>query len=249
MRRSPALGKLPNARAGVTAFELAGTTNSQSYKKEIETSTFSGEEERTQVDALLGARRQVLPPPEEESTMVGRTFDGQTPPQEVRSRDVWRAIHAPLQSREGRRSAELYTQVINQFAAGNNPRYEPEAPNKPRGHIFVWDVTRAMNAEIPHFLGTRELSLARTCDWVRTEGSTRGWRRADVDAAVEAANEGKPVVAMPRDSSEYGIGMVRPGALDADGRPRFAAANARRGNDLGCRDAFGVMAVEFFVHD
>jgi len=75
VRRSPTLSGLPNARAGVAAFELGGTTDSKSYKKGINQSAFTGEEERTQVDALLGGRRPARPP-EDESTSVGKTFDG-----------------------------------------------------------------------------------------------------------------------------------------------------------------------------
>jgi hypothetical protein len=249
VRRSPTLSSLPNVRAGVNAFELGSVPDSKSYKKSIDKSAFDGEEGHTQVNALLGARRPVTPPTEEESTSVGKAFDGTNPPQELTSRDVWKAINAPLQSREGRRSAELYKQVINQFAAGHNPRYEPEEPSRPRAHIFVWDVTRAMNAELPHFVGPRELSLSQTCDWLRHEAPMRGWRRADVDTAAAAANEGKPVVAIPRDSSVKAMAMVRPGELDPDGRPRFAAAGLKRGNDLSTREALGVMAVEYFFHE
>ena len=249
VRRSPTLSSLPNVRAGVNAFELGAIPDSKSYKKKIDRSAFDGAEEHTQVDALLGARRVVTPPPEEESTSVGKVFDGTTPPKELTSRDLWKAINAPLQSREGRRTADLYKQVLNQFAAGHNPRYEPEEPSRLRAHIFVWDVTRAMNAELPHFVGARELSLAQTCDWLRQEAPMRGWRRADAEGAAAAANAGKPVVAVPRDSSVRAIAMVRPGELGPDGRPRFAAAGLKRGNDLSTQEALGVFAVEYFFHD
>jgi hypothetical protein len=249
VRRSPTLSSLPNVRAGVNAFELGAVPDSKSYKKKIDRSAFDGAEEHTQVDALLGARRPVMPPPEDESTSVGKTFDGLNAPKELTSRDLWKAINAPLQSREGRRTADLYKQVINQFAAGTNPRYEPEDPNRPRAHIFVWDVTRAMNAEIPHFVGPRELSLSQTCDWLRHEAPMRGWRRADAEGAAAAANAGKPAVAIPKDSSVKALAMVRPGELGPDGRPRFAAAGIKRGNDLSVQEALGVMAVEYFVHE
>jgi hypothetical protein len=246
VRRSPTLSSLPNVRAGITAFETS-RVDSKSYNKKIGLSAFDGTEERTQVDALLGASG----PPvlaAEENTSVGRTFDGQTAPPELTNRDLWRAINPPLQSREGRRSADLYKQVLNQFAVGTNPRYEPDAPDKPRAHIFVWDVTRAMNAEIPHFAGAREQTLAQTCDWMRREGTMRGWRRADMAAAIQAANQGMPVVAMPKDQTIRLMAMVRPGDPDVDGRPRFAGATLERGNDMGCKDTFGVMALEYFVH-
>jgi hypothetical protein len=249
VRRSPTLSGLPNVRVGVNAFELGAIPDSKSYKKRIDKSAFDGAEEQTHTGALLGARRPAMPPPEEESTSVGKTFDGTNPPKELASRDLWKAINAPLQSREGRRTPDLYTQVINQFAAGNNPRYEPDDPSRPRAHIFVWDVTRAMNAEIPHFVGPRELSLAQTSDWLRHEGPMRGWRRADAESALAAANAGKPVVAIPKDSNVKGMSMVRPGELGPDGRPRFASAGLNRGNDLSAKEALGVMAVEYYFHD
>jgi hypothetical protein len=244
VRRSPTLTGIPNVRAGMAAFEAGSSTDSQSFKKVIDRSAF--DDEHSQAGALLGEQR--APPREEENTGVGRTFDGMTPPPELTSRDLWKAINAPLQSREGRRSAELYTQVLNQFAVGHNPRYEPEGPNKPRAHIFVWDVTRAMNAEIPHFVGARELNLVQTCDWLRHEGPMRGWRKGDIDEALAAANEGKPVVALPKDTSVRLLAMVRPGEPGPDSRPRLAAAALARGNDLGCRETFGTMAVEYFLH-
>ncbi|HSP79687.1 MAG TPA: hypothetical protein VLQ93_14210 [Myxococcaceae bacterium] len=245
IRRSPALTGLPNVRAGVAAFELGGTTDSKSFKKGLDQSAFH--KENTNAGALLGAQR--TPPPAEENTGVGRTFDGTTPPPELTSRDVWKAINAPLQSRVGRRSAELYTQILNQFAVGHNPRYAEDGPGKPRGHIFVWDVTRAMSAEIPHFVGTRELSLGRTGDWLRHEGTMRGWRKINMEGALACANEGRPVVAMPKDSLVEQMAMVRPGEPGPDGRPRLAAAALVRGNDLGCKEAFGVTALEYFVHE
>jgi len=33
-----------------------------------------------------------------------------------------------------------------------------------------------------------------------------------------------------------------------DGKPRFAAAGKKRGNDLGLNEALGVFAAEYFVH-
>jgi len=177
-------------------------------------------------------------------------FDGVTPAEEVTPRDVWRAIQPPVTSQEGSRSPKLYEQILNQFAVGHNARYEPEAPDKPRSHIFVWDVSRAMHAEIPHMVGARELSLIQTLDWLRYEGSTRGWIKVMPETAVEGANEGKPVVVTPKAgvTKVALLGMVRPGGLGPNGHPRVAAAAKARGNDLSPQDAFGVFAFEYFMH-
>jgi hypothetical protein len=246
VRRSPTLTSLPNVRAGITAFETT-RIDSKTYNKKIGVSAFDGKDARTQVDTMLGAEAHRAPVLGAEPSTDARTFDGETAPPELTSRDVWRAVNPPLQSREGRRSGELYKQVINQFAVGTNPRYEPD-DTRPRAHIFVWDVSRAMNAEIPHFAGARELTIAQTVDWVRREGSNRGWRKTDIDGAIQAANEGMLVVAVPKDPNVKLIALVRPGPPDTDGRPRFAASALRRGNDLGCRETFGVMALEYFLH-
>jgi hypothetical protein len=234
-------------RAGITAFETT-RVDSKSFNKKIGVSAFDGKDARTQVDTMLGVQARQAPVLDAEPGTQAQTFDGETPAPGLSSRDVWRAVNPPLQSREGRRSAELYKQVINQFAVGTNPRYEPDDDIKPRAHIFVWDVSRAMNAEIPHFAGARELTIGQTVDWVRREGSNRGWRKTDIDGAVQAANEGMLVVAVPKDPNVKLIALVRPGPPDPDGRPRFAASALRRGNDLGCRETFGVMALEYFLH-
>jgi hypothetical protein len=153
-----------------------------------------------------------------------------------------------MQSREGKRSADAYEQVINQFAVGTNPRYEPDGPDKPRAHIFVWDVTKAMNAEIPHFVGPKEMGLGQTVDWVRLEGPMRGWRKVPAPDAIEQALLGCPVVALPKDPRTKMIAMVRPAPAGANGQPRFATAGKSRANDLGLLEALGVFAAEYFVH-
>lgn len=186
---------------------------------------------------------------EDEPTALGKAFDGEHPPDELVNRDVWKAVQAPVQSREGRRSAELYRTVINQFAVGKNPRYENDAPDKPRGHIFVWDVSRAMNCEIPHFVGAKELSLGQTVDWLRHEGPMRGWTRASVEDAHQQAQGGMLVVVIPHDLKVKQLAVVLPDAeTTGDGKPFVAAAGKQRGNRLTLSDALGVFAVDCFVH-
>ena len=185
---------------------------------------------------------------DDESTTLGKTYDGATPPPELAVRDLFKAVQAPVQSREGRRSKNLYQQVIYQFAVGHNPRYAPDRPGQPRAHIFVWDVSRAMNCEVPHFVGTKELTLAQTCDWIRHEGPARGWRRAAAEDAVKAADAGQLVLALPKEIRLKQVGVVLPVPPDADGRPRLAAASAKLGGNLSVYEALGVFAVEYFVH-
>jgi hypothetical protein len=178
-------------------------------------------------------------------------FDGEAPAPEVTDSDPWKAVKARIESREGRRTGELYAQVLNQFAAGANPRYEPDSPDRPRAHIFVWDVSRAMGAEIPHMLGARELGLEQTADWLRYEASERGWVRImTADRAAALAAEGRPVVVIPKDRrfKLQLLAMVRPEGLGPDGLPRVAGAGVQRGNDLSPRTVLGATAFEYFSH-
>jgi hypothetical protein len=172
--------------------------------------------------------------------------DGITPHPELTGRDVWKAVKAPIQSREGRRSRELLEQVLAQFAVGTNPRYGDDAPGKPRGHIFVWDVSRAMNCEIPHFVGARELTLAQTVDWLRHEGPMRGWARVTDAAIYEAAEAGLLVVAIPREVRVKHIAIVAPQQPQL--RPLLTGAALQRGAHLAAKDMFGVAACDCFAH-
>ena len=155
-----------------------------------------------------------------------------------------------MSSREGARSAALYAQAINQFAVGHNPRYTPDAPDKPRAHIFVWDVSRAMGTEIPHMVGARELSLGQTLDWLRYEGNQRGWIKVLPGTAVEAVNEGKPVVVTPKQGASKLalLAIMRPGPVAPGAHPRVAAAAKGRGNDISAPEALGVFSFEYFMH-
>lgn len=236
------------AATGVPAIDLGGTKNQREFQRHIAHSAFH--EEKTEFDSVLG--EQTGPRRgyggDEPPTQLATSFDGKTPAKEVTSRDVWKAINAPLQSRPGRRSAELYGMVLYQFAVGANPRYESDAPDKPRTHIFIWDVTRAMNVEVPHFAGARELNASQTCQWLRFEGPARGWLRVDPTRALQAANDGMPVLAMPKDVKIDLLALVRPGEMGPNKRPLLSGVGLQRGYDLPAEEIFGASVVEFFYH-
>jgi hypothetical protein len=225
-------------------------------KKALDTSTFNSGKKTTQRLAQLpGVWHGTASNPEEgapsgEEGAAPVSYDGTEPAPEVTDRDLWKAIVPPVQSREEKRSAEVYQQVINQFSVSKNPRYEPDGPGKPRAHIFVWDVSRAMNSEIPHMLGARELTLNQTIDWLRFESGQRGWVKLTLQRALEAANEGRLVVVVPRDirAKPQLMGIVQPGGARPDGHPRIAAAGKAVGTDLSPAEALGLHAVEYFSH-
>lgn len=169
--------------------------------------------------------------------------DAEVPPDDLTTRDVWKAIRPTVTSTADRRSPIVYARVIQQFEVDTNPRYDPDAPDKPRAHIFVWDVTRAMGAEVPHFAGMKELSLAQTCDWIRFEGVARGWLKLRLDRALNLANVGQPVLVLPENPKLKALAVLLPGDV-----PQVASAGLVRGGSLEIARAMPTAAVDCFVH-
>jgi hypothetical protein len=174
-------------------------------------------------------------------------FDGKVPAPGVTSPDVWKGLTPPVQSAPGQRSGPLLQQAIAQFAVGTNPRYEPDAPGKPRGHIFLWDVSRAMGCEVPHFVGARELSLAQTCDWLRHEGPMRGWHKVADQDLFTVASQGALVVVMPRELKFKQLAVLEPQAVAY--KPLVTGAGLTRGSMLPVAEVLGVKLLDFFAHD
>ncbi len=181
----------------------------------------------------------------EESDDEG-SYDGTEAAEGLTLRDVWKAVQAPVQSREGQRSVEKLQQVLHQFAIATNPRYADDAPGKPRGHIYLWDVSRAMGCEVPHFVGAKELTLAQTCDWVRHEGPMRGWKRTDEDDAWQLTQQGFLVVALPRDPRTKGIGIVVPD--EPTDKPLLAGAMHVIGYAVHPKDLLQTRLIDYFHH-
>ena len=141
----------------------------------------------------------------------------------------WIPIDAPIQGKPDHRSADLYNDVINQFEVGQNSRYKVNQQGKGETYcnIFAWDVTRAMGAEIPHWVDGqgnpvgvgqgRELSANGSISWLETTGQKRGWRAISATEAQQLANQGHPVVATWHNTGGIGhMAVVRPGEYSAD---------------------------------
>jgi hypothetical protein len=79
-----------------------------------------------------------------------RFFDGTVAAQGTVVIRQGQPTEPPLTSGPDRRTADILDQTINQFAPENNRRYID--PEKTVCNIFVWDVTRALGAEIPHYI-------------------------------------------------------------------------------------------------
>jgi hypothetical protein len=172
--------------------------------------------------------------------------DGSSPLPECLGRETWRALKAPFTSKEGKRTKESYEQAYKQFAIGFNDRYDEDAPGKPRGHIYVWDVSKAMGCEIPHFAGARELTLVQTIDWLRHEGPMRGWLKIAETEAANHANKGMMVVVIPRDMKVRQIAIVAP--HDAKGGLLVTGAGLVIGANLPLRDMLGTAVVDCYYH-
>jgi hypothetical protein len=240
----PGLGGPPSRPPAAPRASAGAPGPATPLQKRLLSSSFD-DEEPTHVDVRLGQRlRAELDEPRGQS----RAYDGATPAEEVTATESWKAVAAPVQSRPGRRSPALYANVIDQFAPAANPRYAPDPGGRSRAHVFVWDLSRAMGCEVPHFVKGRELSLLETVDFVRREAPLRGWRRLDAAGAVAAADRGEPVLAVPRDPRQRLVAVVRPGGPGPDGQPRVASANLSRSNDLSAAVALARVC-EYFGHE
>lgn len=123
--------------------------------------------------------------------------------------DAWKPISPAVVSTPNNRSPEKLRQVIDQFSVETSHRYQPyRRGNDTYCNIFLWDVTTALNCEIPHFIdpvtggprqypdlkGAVELGAVQTEDWLVQHGPSYGWWETDARTAQEYANQGKPSV-------------------------------------------------------
>jgi hypothetical protein len=202
------------------------------------------------------------PPP---SPTAGAAYDGKTPaPGTVETRRSF-PTSPPVRGDAARRSAALYDDVLNQFAVGVNPRYAHKN-GATFCNIFVWDVTRAMGAEIPHWVDPQgnptlhlhgnELSANGVCAWLHAHGARFGWGRVTLAEGIERANRGCPVVVAWNNTRPRGIGhvaMVRPGAPSPQSGPWMAQAGRKNENYIRMFVPGGVFGhtapLEIWTHD
>ena len=246
-KRATAQHAIPTEAAAVPSIETPKIKTLTEHQKGLLGSAFGDSTASRKRSTLLGSDAGKSTASTEPQSVSKVKYDGTKAPAFLSNRDLWKAAEAPVQNREGHRSKDHLTQVLNQFAVGNNPRYDPDAPGKYRSHIFVWDVSRAMGCEIPHFVGAKELSLPQTCDWLRHEGPMRQWRRIDIYEVIGAANQGVLVVAMPKDIKIKFLGVVPPQPPTDDMRPLIMCAALQRGTGK-ILEMFGIKQAEFFVH-
>jgi hypothetical protein len=218
-------------------------------QKQLASSGFDSEE-RTQTEVLMGRAKSVeLDADEEGDGLNGQFYDGETAAKEVSTRSTWRALKAPVKSKSNKRSPRVLWTLIDQFAVGTNPRYASSKPGESRAHVFAWDVSMAMECEIPHYKLGREMTFMATVDWVRFKSTEQGWRRIDKQSAIAAADRGELVLMISKDPKVWVLAIVRPGGAGDDGHPRVASAHTPRGNDLSAADCLGGAEGDFYSHE
>ncbi|MDD5016665.1 MAG: hypothetical protein PHO15_01030 [Eubacteriales bacterium] len=145
------------------------------------------------------------------------------------------------------RDADLYRAVIDQFSVETNARY---AVNK-KGtgdtycNIFVWDVTSAMGAEIPHYYnaktgepmtysddGANEMTANAIYKWLHQYGEKYGWYEVSGEEAQELANDGHPVVTALYNSSGHGHVQVVCPSEDGEYNEELGVTIAQAGRRL-----------------
>ena len=186
------------------------------------------------------------------------SYDGSQPAPGTTNTNGAYPASPPLMGSSAMRNAGTYDNVINQFAVAHNPRYEPREGNT-YCNIFAWDVTRAMGAEIPHWIdgagrpqpynSGHELNANATNQWLNQHGQAYGWRPVSAAEAQRLANLGFPTVASVDRSPQIGhIGIVRPGADNGQG-PALAQSGAVNTNHSHVYDHFPRSGTQFFVND
>ena len=166
------------------------------------------------------------------------------------------------------RNHSTYDAVINQFAVEENPRYRPRE-NFTFCNTFVWDVTRAMGAEIPYWVGqdgaAKELwvtdrgwsvrppaysmSANSMNRWLNQCTSPKcAWHEVSAEEAQDLANLGHPaVVSATEPNGEGHIGIVRPGGMSNG--PAMAQAGITNVNYAYVYDFFPREGTQFFIND
>lgn len=183
-------------------------------------------------------------------------------------------VDAPLRGDPKLRDRLTYDNVINQFAVKENPRYQLRENDKMYEtgvtycNTFVWDVTRAMGAEIPYWVDENgkltepwfsdkghwrvwDPSYWRTANeinqWLKQNSQQSGWHSVTAEEAQDAANLGFPtVVSMYILDGPGHIGIVRPGE-ELNG-PALAQAGTTNVNHAHVYDFFPREGTQFFTH-
>lgn len=181
----------------------------------------------------------------------------------------WFRWKAPLGGTPEARSPELLERIIRRCLVATADRYRPNRQGRQETYcnIFVWDVTSALAAEIPHWVALSDLIVPADpdfsgnlavettanflCGWLAGPGREYGWIPATAATALIYANEGRPAVAMLENQEGHGhMAMLRPGKAHPQKGIPIAQAGRVRFDDGFLNDGFGVATarVTYYVH-
>lgn len=175
----------------------------------------------------------------------------------------WLPVDAPVRNSPSDRRPGRYQAVIDQFEVEKNPRYQQDQQGKGETYcnIFIWDVTCAMGAEIPHWVDKenhpaaigegRELDANGVIGWLQSQDS---WKNVDSEQAQNLANQGFPVLATRLNPGDIGhIAIVRPGKYSSSGGPAIAQAGENNFNHgdvaQGFKSAPDNQEIEYYFHE
>lgn len=170
----------------------------------------------------------------------------------------WVALDAPVKSAVGMRSPTQYAQVVKQFCVMENPRYRPR-DGKTYCNIFVWDVTRAMGCELPHWItddgrialantvGAKRLDCNALNRWINEYGHLAGWNEVSQKEAMLSAQSGQPSIAIWENHVGNGhIAILIPPSTTS--MLRFAQAGRMRFDCGSKKEAFGAREPRYWTH-
>jgi len=172
-------------------------------------------------------------------------------------------LDAVVKSTPDNRDPNLYADVINQFAVGNNPRYAPDG-RWTYCNTFAGDVARAMGHPFPTkaewginprdraTIGMPDLWRYFTDPHAPIRAADQGWREIQVNNLQELkryVNQGKMAVAL----TPGHIAVIRPNQDITDlASIRIAQAGAINANNIALVQGFGrqrLGKIRIFVHD
>lgn len=186
-----------------------------------------------------------------------------------------REVYPEIVNHEGNRSAEAYNQVIDQFNVETHGRYRKRNGNT-YCNIFAWDVTRAMGAEIPHWLTydnelyhmdnsisykantafARELNANSVYRYMEEHCADIGYKEVLPLEGQLHANEGKPVVVVWENDGGIGhVAVIRPdmeGQVSQASEIRIAQAGGNNYSNATLKSGFtdvNINEMKFYAHD
>ena len=170
-------------------------------------------------------------------------------------KDRWRRAIVSVTSAPNDRTPERLLEVVRQFDVEASPRYQAW-PGQTWCNVFVWDVTSAMGAEVPHWVFPdgrpapvgvgSELNANQVALWL-SRAQWLGWSATTSELACVAAGLGEPVVLAWRNPAGHGhlaVGLPTP-----PGSPLLIAqAGARNFVGRPYTEGFGKVPVSFYLH-